>query len=177
MTVDRAARGSGDDVIGDSKGKRRHEETDSIVNPEATERRASRTGNELRHKISNRVGKHREDNAADDVPGTDVEVREPNFKEGQDKLEDPETEGEDDERVYDERKICPLQRLAETGGNQHPSGKDYRKIPNTEKEPSELAAQDRSICEAWHRVIKEGQECVAQPSEEYALRMVVAKPA
>src|ERR1700724_505714 len=136
MTVDRAARGSGDDVIGDSKGKRRHEETDSIVNPEAAERRASRTRNELRHKISNWVGKHREDNAADDVPGTDVEVREPSFKEGQHKLEDHENEGKDDESVYDERKLRPLQRLAETSGNQHPTGKDYRKIPDTEKEPS-----------------------------------------
>src|SRR5258707_7772864 len=177
MTEDRAARGSGDDVINNSKGKRRHEETDSIVNPEAAERGAPRAGDELRHKIPDRVRKHREDNAADDVPSTDIEVREPSFKERQDKLEDHQNEGKDDESVYDERKLRPLQRLAETGGNQYPSGKDYRKIPDPEKEPSQLAARDRPICEARHGVIKESQECVAQPSQEYALRMVVAKPA
>src|SRR6266403_3373072 len=177
MTEDGTARGSGDDVIGDGKGKRRHVETHSIVNPQAAERRAPRTGNELGHKIPDRVRKHCEDNAANDVPGTDVEVREPSFKEWQDKLEDHQNEGKDHESVYDERKLRPLQRLAETGGNQYPSGKDYRKIPDPEKEPSQLAARDRPICEARHGVIKESQECVAQPSEEYTLRMVVAKPA
>ena len=131
----------------------------------------------LRLEIPNRVGKHREDNAADDVPTTDIEIREPSFKEREDKLEGHQNEGKDDESSYDERKLRPLQRLAETSGNQHPTGKDYRKIPDPEKEPSQLTAQDRPICEAWHRVIKEGQECVAQPSEEYALRMVVPKPA
>src|SRR5216684_8777247 len=177
MTVDRTARGSGDDVIRDGKGKRRHEETHSIVNPEAAEGCAPCTGNKLRHKVPNRVGKHREDNAADDVPAADIEIREPSFKEREDKLESHQNEGKDGESSYDERKLRPLQRLAETSGNQHPTGKDYRKIPDPEKEPSQLTAQDRPICEAWHRVIKEGQECVAQPSEEYALRMVVAKPA
>src|SRR5258708_23358203 len=111
MTEDRTARGSGDDEINDGKGKWRHEETDSIVNPEAAERRASRTRNELRHKIPNRVRKHREDNAADDVPSTDIEVREPSFKERQDKLEDHQDESKDDESVYDERQLRPFQRL------------------------------------------------------------------
>src|SRR5260221_11726249 len=99
MTEDRAARGSGDDVINNSKGKRRHEETDSIVNPEAAERGAPRAGDELRHKIPNREGKHRENNAADDVPSTDIEVREPSFKKRQDKLEDNQNEDEHNRSV------------------------------------------------------------------------------
>src|SRR6266481_5799706 len=102
MTVDRTARGSWNNVVSHSKGKRRYEETHSIVNPESAERRAPRAGNELRHKIPDRVGQHREDNAANDVPSTDVEVREPSFKEWQDKLEDHQDEGQDDESVYDE---------------------------------------------------------------------------
>src|SRR6266436_5151272 len=177
MTGDRTARGSGDDVISDRNGKRRYVETHSIVNPEAAEGCAPRPGNEPRHKIPNRVGKHREDNAADDVPTTDIEIREPSFKERQDKLEDHQNEGKDDESSYDERKLRPFQWLAETGCDEYPAGEHHGKIPNTEKQPSQLTAQDRPICEAWHRVIKESQECVAQPSEEYALRMVVAKPA
>src|SRR2546427_11243535 len=146
MTEDRTARGSGDHVIGDGNRKRRHEQTNSIVNPEAAERCAPRAWNELRHKIPNRVGKHREDNATDDVPSTDIEVREPSFKERQDKLEDHQNEGKDDESVYDERKLRPLKRLAETGSDQNPSGKHHRKIPNAEEKPSQLAAQDRPIC-------------------------------
>src|SRR5882724_4773188 len=161
MTVNRTASGSGDDVIRDGNGKRGHEETHGIVNPEAAEGGAPRTGNELRHEIANRIGKHGEDNAADDVPPTDIEIREPSFHEWQDKLEDHQNEGENDESVYDKWELSPLQRLAETGGNQYPSGKDYRKIPYAKEKPSQLAAQDRPICEAWHRVIKEGEECVA----------------
>src|SRR5712664_212984 len=140
MTEDRTARGSGDNVISDSKSKRRHEETHSIVNPEAAERCALRAGNELRHKIPNRVGEHREDNAAYDVPSTDIEVRETSFKKRQDKLEDQQDEGKDDESVYDKRKLRPLQRLAETGGNQYPTRKDYRKIPDAEKKPPQFTA-------------------------------------
>src|SRR5258708_30564850 len=177
MTGDRTARGSGDDVISDGNGKRRYVETHSIVNPEAAEGCAPRPGNEPRHKIPNRVGKHREDNAADDVPTTDIEIREPSFKEREDKFEDHQNECQDDESSHDERKLRPLQRLAETSGNQHLTGKDYRKIPDPEKKPSQLTAQDRPICEAWHNIIKESQERVAQPPEEYALRMVGAKPA
>src|SRR5258707_13426649 len=175
MTGDRTARGSGDDVISDRNGKRRYVETHSIVNPEAAEGCAPHPGNEPRHKIPNRVGKHREDNAADDVPTTDIEIREPSFKEREDKFEDHQNEGQDDESSHDERKLRPLQRLAETSGNQHPTGKDYRKIPDPEKEPSQLAAQHRPICEARHGVIKESQEGVAQPSKEYALSVIVAK--
>src|ERR1700739_2495143 len=140
MTVDRAACGSGDDVIRDGNGKRGHEETHGIVNPEAAEGCAPRTGNEFRYKITDRVGEHREDNAANNVPAADVEIREAGLNERQDKLENHQDEGEDDESVYDERKFGPLQRLAETGENQHPSGKDYRKIPDTEENPSKLAA-------------------------------------
>src|SRR5260221_13828044 len=117
MTEDRAARGSGDDVINNSKGKRRHEETDSIVNPESAERGAPRAGDELRHKIPNREGKHRENNPAEDVPSTDIEGREPTFKESQDKLEDHQNDGENDKSVNDERTPRPFQRMAETGGN------------------------------------------------------------
>src|SRR6267143_2987327 len=161
MTKARTARGSGDEVRRDGNGKRRHEEPHGIVNPEAAESCAPGTRNELRDKIPNRVGKHREDNAADDVPAADIEVREPSFKERQDKLEDDQNEGEDDESIDDERKLRPLQWLAETGGNQYPSGKHHRKIPDTKEKPSELAAQDRPICQARHRVVKEGQECIA----------------
>src|SRR5258706_6595897 len=148
MTGDRTARGSGDDVISDRNRKRCYVETHSIVNPEAAEGCAPRAGNEPRHKIPNRIGKHREDNAADDVPSADIEIREPSFKERQDKLEGHQNEGKDDERSYDERKLRPLQRLAEASGNEYPAGKDYRKIPDPEKQPSELAARDRPIGEA-----------------------------
>src|SRR5882672_1825899 len=177
MTEDRSARGGGDDVVGNGEGKRRHIEADRIVNPEAAERCATRTGNELGYKIPDRIGKHREDNAADNVPSTDIKVGEPSFKEWQDKLEDHQNEGEDDERVYDEWKLRPFQRLAETGSNQHPSREDHRKIPDPEEKPSEPTAQNRPICQARDNIIKECQKRVAQPSEEYALRMVVAKPA
>src|SRR2546426_9644103 len=69
------------------------------------------------------------------------------------------------------------QRLAETGSYQHPSREDNRKIPDPEEKPSKPAAQNRPICKAWHDIIKERQKRVAQPSEKYALRVVVAKPA
>src|SRR5216684_8992221 len=105
MTVDRTARGSGDDVIRDGNGKRRHIETHGIVNPETAERCAPRAGNELRHKIPDRVGEHCEGDAADNVPSTDIQVGEPSFQEWQDKLEDHQNEGKDDESVYDERKL------------------------------------------------------------------------
>src|SRR5260370_38436831 len=54
MAVDRTPRGSRDDVIGDRKGERRHEEAYSIVNPEAAKRRAPRAWDELWHKIPGR---------------------------------------------------------------------------------------------------------------------------
>src|SRR5216684_7929504 len=138
MTVDRTARGSGDDVISDGKGKRRHEEAHGIVNPEAAEGRALSAGNEFRHKIPHRVGKHREDNSADGVPSTDIKVREPGFKEWQDKLEDHQNEGKDDESVDNERKLGPFERLAEAGGDKYPTWEHDRKIPDPEKEPSQL---------------------------------------
>src|SRR5260370_10817052 len=105
MTEDRAARGCGNDVVRDGDSKRRDVEAHSIVNPEAAKRCAPRTGNELRHEIANRIGKHREDNAADDVPGTDIQIGEPSFKKWQDKLEDHQNEGKDDENDYDESKL------------------------------------------------------------------------
>src|SRR6266851_116437 len=177
MTEYRAARGCGDYVVSDGDSKRRHEEADGIMNPETAERCAPRAGNELRYKIPDRIGEHCEGDAADNVPSTDIQVGEPSFQEWQDKLEDHQNEGKDDESVYDERKLRPLQRLAETGDNQHPSREYHRKIPDPEEKPSEPAAQNRPICQAWHNIIKECQEGVAQPSEEYALRVVVAKPA
>ena len=147
------------------------------MNPETAERCAPRTGNQLGYKIPDRIGKHREDNAADNVPSTDIQIGEPSFKKWQDKLEDHQNEGEDDEGVHDEWKLRPLQRLAETGSYQHPSREDNRKIPDPEEKPSKPAAQNRPICKAWHDIIKERQKRVAQPSEKYALRVVVAKPA
>src|ERR1700758_4905623 len=140
MTGDRKARGSGYNVISDANGKRRYVEPHSMVNPEAAEGCAPRAGNEPRHKIPDRVGKHREDNAADDVPTTDIEIRQPSFKEREDKFEDHKNEGKDDKSSHDYWKLRPLQRLAETSGNQHPTGKDHRKIPDPEKEPSQLTA-------------------------------------
>src|SRR5882724_3168332 len=177
MTEDRAARGCGDNVVSNGGGKGRHEETNSVVNPKTAERCAPRTGNELGYKIPDRIGKHREDNAADSVPGTDVQIGEPGPKKWQDKLEDHQNEGKNDESVHDEWELRPLQRLTETGGNQHPSREDHRKIPDPEQKPPDPAAQNRPICQAWHNIIKECQERVAQPSEEYALRVVVAEPA
>src|SRR5882672_1953230 len=102
MTEDRATGGCGDYVVSDGGSKGRHEQTNSVVNPETAERCTPRTGNELRHEIANRIGKHREDNAADNVPTTDIKVGESSFKKWQDKLEDHQNEGKDDESVYDE---------------------------------------------------------------------------
>src|ERR1700704_3508941 len=110
MTEDRATGGCGDNVVSDGGSKGRHEQTNSVVNPEAAERCAPRTGNELGYKIPDRIGKHRENNAADDVPSADVKICEPSFKEGQDELEDHHNEGKDNESVYDEWKLRPLQR-------------------------------------------------------------------
>src|SRR5258708_25232060 len=177
MTEDWTARSCRDYVVSDGGSKGRHEQTNSVVNPETAECCAPRAGNELWYKIPDWIGKHREDNAADNVPGTDIQVGEPSFKEWQDKLENHQNEGEDDESVDDEWKLRPLQRLAEPGSHQHPSRKDHRKIPDQEEKPSESAAQNRPICQAWDNIIKECQKRVAQPAEEYALRVVVAKPA
>src|SRR5882762_4822516 len=145
MTEDRATGGCGDNVVSDGGSKGRHEQTNSVVNPETAERCAPRSRNELGYKIPDRIGKHREDNAADNVPGTDIQIGEPSFKKWQDKLEDHQNEGKDDESVYVEWKLGPLERLAETGCNQYPSGEDYRKIPDPEQKPSQLAAQNRAI--------------------------------
>src|ERR1700756_1225775 len=122
------------------------------------------------------VRKHQKDNAADNVPAADIQVREPSSKKWQDELEDHQDKGKDDECGNDERKLRPLQRLAETGSHQHPSREDHRKIPDPEKKPSQPTAQNRPICEARHSIIKECQERVAQPSKKYAFRMVIAKP-
>src|ERR1700681_1305575 len=108
MIEDRAARGCGDHVISNGESKWRYEEADSIVNPQSAERCALRARNEFGHEIPDGVGKHREDNAADNVPTTDVQIGEPGFKKWQDKFEDHQNEGQDDESVYDERKLCPL---------------------------------------------------------------------
>src|ERR1700728_4540629 len=176
MTEDGASGGCGDHVISNRQSKRRYKQADGIVNPEAAEGCTPRTGNKLRYNIAYWVGKHREDNAADDVPGAHIQIGEPSSKKWQDELEEHQNEGQDDEGVYHQRKLRPLQRLAETGGHQDPSRQDHRKIPYAEKKPSQPAAQNRPICQAWDDIIEECQECVAEPSEEYALRMVVAKP-
>src|ERR1700746_3615150 len=161
MAEDRAARSCGDHVISDREREGRHIQAYGIVNPQAAEGCTSRAGNKLGHNVSHRVGQHGEDDAANDVPRGDVEVRKRGFKEGQDELESHQNEGKDDEDVYDMGKLPPFERLADTVENQHPTGKNYGKIPDPEKEPSKLAAQDRPICQTWHRVIKEGDECVA----------------
>src|SRR2546430_14514874 len=98
--------------------------------------------------MPDRIGKHREDNAADNVPSTDIQIGEPSFKKWQDKLEDHQNEGKDDESVHDEWKLCPLQRLAETRSYQHPSPEGHRKIPDPEEKPSKPAAQHRPLCKA-----------------------------
>src|SRR2546430_4789789 len=77
MAEDGTASGRGYDVIRDGHSKRRHVQTNSIVNPKAAEGCTLRTGNEFWHKIPDRVSKQRKDNPADDVPGTDIEMREP----------------------------------------------------------------------------------------------------
>src|ERR1700738_3886256 len=88
MTENRAARGCGNYVVSNGDSEGRHEETNCVVNPEATERCAPRSRNDLGHKIPHRIGKHREDNAAADVPATDVQIGEPGLKKWEDKLED-----------------------------------------------------------------------------------------
>src|SRR5579864_5782657 len=145
MTEDRAAGGCGNNVVGDGESKRRHEEADSIVNPEAAECCAPRTGDKVRYNVPHGVRKHREDNAADNVPAADIQVREPSSKKWQDELEDHQDKGKDDECSDDERKLRPLQWLTETGSHQHPSWEDDRKIPDNKEKPSELAAQNRPI--------------------------------
>src|SRR6266403_3857674 len=115
MTEDRATGSCGDNVVSDGGSKGRHEETNSVVNPETAERCAPRSRNELGYKIPDRIGKDGEGNAADNVPGTDIEIGEPSFKKWQDKFEGHQSDGEDDESVYDEGKLRPLPRLAETG--------------------------------------------------------------
>src|SRR5579862_4092154 len=161
MTEDRAARGGRDHVISNRDRKWRYEEADSIVNPEAAERRSPRPRNQLRYDVPHRVRKHREDNAADDVPTADVKIGEPSSKNWKDEFENHQNESEDDEGVYDEGKLRPLQRLAETGCHQHPPWQHNSKIPDAEEEPSQPAAQDRPVCQAWHGIIKECQKCIA----------------
>src|SRR5260370_28195027 len=167
MAEDGALRGGGNYVVGDGESKRRHEEADSIVNPEAAECCAPRTGNKVRYNVPHGVRKHREDNAADNVPAAYIQIGEPSSKKWQDELEDHQDKGKDDECSDDEWKLRPFQRLAETGSNQHPSREDHRKIPDAEEKPPEPAAQHRPICQAGHNIIEECQERVAQPSEEY----------
>ena len=136
VAEDGTARGRGNHVIGDGERKGRHVQADSVVNPETTEGCASRTGNQFGHKVPDRVGKHREDDAADDVPRADIEVREPGPEERQDELEDHQNEGEDDESVHHERKLGPFKWLAEAGGDEYPAGEHNRTIPDPEQEPS-----------------------------------------
>src|SRR5579864_5516976 len=145
MTVDRSARGSRDHVISNGESKWRYEEADSIVNPQAAECCAPRPGNKIRYNVPHGVRKHREDNAANNVPAADVQVGESSSKKWQDELEDHQDKGKDDECSDDERKLRPLQWLTETGSHQHPSWEDDRKIPDNKEKPSELAAQNRPI--------------------------------
>src|ERR1700756_4364753 len=98
------------------------------------------------------VRKHQEDNAADNVPAADIQVREPSSKKWQDELEDHQDKGKDDECSDDERKPPPPQGGKETGSPQHPTGKDPRKIPDAEQKPSKPAAQNRPIWEAGHSI-------------------------
>src|SRR5579864_2262106 len=177
MAEDRAARSCGDHVIRDREREGRHIQAYGIVNPQAAEGCASRAGNKLGHNVSHRVGQHGEDDATYDVPRCDVEIRKRRFKERQDELEGHQNEGKYDEDVYDMGKLPPFERLADAVENQHPSGQDYREIPYPKEKPSQLAAPHRPICQTGHNVIKERQESVAQPAKEYALRVVVAKPA
>src|ERR1700730_18428409 len=109
MTEDGATGGGRNHVVRDGDSEWGDVEADGIVNPKATERSASRARNQCRHEIADRVGGQSEDDAADDVPRTDVQVGEPSLQEWQDELEDHQREGEDDERVDDERKLRPFQ--------------------------------------------------------------------
>src|ERR1700687_5656453 len=145
MTEDGATGPGGNHVVCDGDGEWRDVEAAGVVYPKATERGASRARNQGRQEIADRVGKQREDDAADDVPRTDIQVGEPSFQEWQDELEDHEHERKNDERVHDERKLGPLQRLAETGSNQYPTGNDARAVPDPEKKPPQPAAQHRPI--------------------------------
>src|SRR6202035_857704 len=130
MTEDRAARGCGDHVISNGESQWGHEEADSIVNPQAAEGCAPRPGNKVRDDVPHGVRQHGKDNAANNVPAADIQIREPSSKKWQDELEDHQDKGKDDECSDDERKLRPLQRLAVTGTHQHPSRENYRKIPD-----------------------------------------------
>src|ERR1700732_3393550 len=83
MTEDRASRSCGDHVVGDGESKWRYKEADSIVNPETAECSPPRTGNKVSYNVSHRVRQHREDNAADNVPAADIQIREPSSKKWQ----------------------------------------------------------------------------------------------
>src|ERR1700686_1603116 len=97
MTEDGSPRGCGNYVVGDGESKRRHEEAYCVVNPEAAECCAARTGNKVRYNVPQGVRKHREDNAANNVPAADIQVGEPSSKKWQDELEDHQDKGKDDE--------------------------------------------------------------------------------
>jgi len=88
MTEDCATDRCGNDVVSDGDREWRDEESYGVVNPKATERCTSRARNKFWHEIADWVREQREDDATDDVPGTDIQVGEPSFKEWQDKLED-----------------------------------------------------------------------------------------
>jgi hypothetical protein len=111
--------------------------------------------------------------AAPSVPGSssgDAQQR-------RDELDHHQREREHDERVDDQRKLRPLERLTETGHHQHPAGHDDGEVPDDKDRPAQRSTEHRAIRQPWHRKIQKRQKCVAEPAKEDSLRVVVTQAA
>ncbi len=133
------------------------------------------SGDELRHNIADGIGERGENQSADDVPAGDEEIARGNAEEGFHELNDHQRKRQDDEEVDYQRKLGPLQRLAEAHAYQHPTWKHHGEVPYPEYRPAELAAGDRTVGQAGYYVITKGDEGITEPAEEDSLGMVVAQ--
>ncbi len=114
---------------------------------------------------------------AQQIPASYIQFRPFGLEKRNSKLNDQQKKCELDYGGNAKRKLGPLQRLAVAGQHQGPSAQHSDKVENAEQIPAQPLAGNRTPREQRHRVIEKGNERIAQPRIENALRVVIAQPA
>ena len=169
----------GDDEVDDGQRQRRDVQSDGVVDPEPAERRAAGAGDQLGHDVAHRVGEQREDQRRRSCTSSRRRaIRGPRAKKPGRNCTGGEHDRHHDEGVHDERKLGPLERLADAGEHQHPARARWSRSSRgrTASSPSRRLVTGRPV-RIGTRVVEERQERVAQPAEHDALRVGVAQAA
>ena len=134
---------SGHEEVHQAPADRRDEQADQVVDEEAGDRRAGRAGDpELRQVVAHEVDQTGPGEGGEEVPQADVQALLAGAQDRRREVHDHEHQPDQDERVDEDRRLAPLDRLP-VSGQLADDGGGHEELPGAEDDPAELVREDR----------------------------------